>query len=139
MAYRIRILPEHDLAYFRYSGTASIDDYLAVVDQYPRHPDFRLGQKNLVDLTRLEDIERDYARILELQARIAGFVQSTQNDIFSVIVAPSAIAQEASQIVLRSWEELNARVVRRMVRNMEEAAVLLGISPAALAPLFEED
>ncbi len=136
MAYLIRIFPEHDLAYIRYSGMASLDDYISVVEEYPRHPDFRLGQKNLIDLTHLEGIERDYTRIMALQAKIAEYATRAPSEIMSVVVAPTPVAREATQIVFRSWQDLDSPILRRVVPSMEEACDLLGIEEETLEGLL---
>ncbi len=136
LAHLLRIFPGHDLVYIRYSGMATLDDYIAVVEEYPRHPDFRLGQKHLIDLSHLGGIERDYTRIMALQAKIAEFASRTPSEIMSVVVAPTPVALEATQIVFRSWQDLDTPVVRRVVPSMAEACGLLGIGEEELAGLL---
>ncbi len=138
MAGYFRIFPEHNLVYVRYSGAASIADYISVVDGYTAHPDFNAHHKNLIDLCSLESFERDYAAVFALQARTAEYAMAAQADILSIMVAPSTIAMEAAQLILRSWEGLDSPVVRRIVPSMDEAATLLGIGNDTLDDLLAQ-
>ena len=133
-----KIFPEHNLVYVRYWGRASIADYLSVVVGYTSHPDFNPNRKILVDLTGLTDIERDYAAIMQLQAKIAEYAMHTPDDILSVVVAPSPVALEAAKLVFQSWESLDSPVVRRIAPNMQEAAGFLGIGHEALDGILSE-
>ncbi len=138
MAGYFKIFPELNLVYMRYSGAASIADYISIVDGYTSHPDYDLHRKFLVDLRSLENFERDYTAALALQARIAEYTHSAQADILSVMVAPSPVAMEAAKLVSRSWEGIDSPVVRRIVPSMEEAATLLGIGTATLDELLSQ-
>ncbi len=138
MAGYFKIFPELNLVYMRYSGAASIADYISIVDGYTSHPDYDLHRKFLVDLRSLENFERDYAAALALQARIAEYTHSAQADILSVMVAPSPVAMEAAKLVSRSWEGIDSPVVRRIVPSMDEAATLLGIDTATLDALLSQ-
>ncbi len=138
MAGYFRIFPEHNLVYVRYSGSASIADYVAVIDGYTSHPDYDPHRKNLVDLRFLENFERDYTAALALQARIAEYALSARADILSIMVAPSPVALEAAKLITRSWEGIDTPVVRRIVPTMDEAATLLGIDIKTLDGLLEQ-
>ncbi len=138
MAGLFRIFPEHNLVYVRYSGLATIADYISVVQEYPRHPDFDLHRTNLIDLRFLEDFERDYASVLKLQAHTAEYALSARADILSITVAPSQVAQEAAKLIARSWEGLETPVVRRIVPTMEEASTLIGINIETLEGLIKQ-
>ncbi len=138
MAGLFRIFPEHNLVYVRYSGLATIADYMKVVQEYPRHPDFDLHRINLIDLRFLEDFERDYASVLKLQAHTAEFALSARADILSITVAPTPVAQEVSKLVMRSWEGLDTPVVRRIVPTMEEASTLIGMDIETLEALIRQ-
>lgn len=138
MAGFFRIFPDHNLVYVRYSGAASIADYVSVVDGYTEHPEYDPHHKNLVDLRFLDDFERDYTAALGLQARIAEYAMTARADILSIMVAPSPVAMEVAALIMRSWEQIDTPVVRRMVPSMQEAAPLLGISEATLEGLLKQ-
>ncbi len=138
MAGLFRIFPEHNLVYVRYSGMATIADYMTVVRDYPRHPDYDPHRINLIDLRFLEDFERDYAGVLKLQAKTAEYALTARADILSITVAPSPVAQEVSKLIMRSWEGLDTPVVRRIVPTMEEASTLIGIDMETLDGLIRQ-
>ncbi len=138
MASFYRIIPEHNLVYVRYSGTVTIDDYLAVVEGVRNHPDFQIQFKQLIDLTHLTNIKRDYIKVMLAQARIAELVAKSTSDILSVVVAPTPIAMEAASMVIRSWDKLDTPVVRRIVSDMSEAEALLGCKQGTLPELLKQ-
>ncbi len=138
MAGLFRIFPEHNLVYVRYYGTATIADYMKVVSEYPRHPDYDPHRINLIDLRYLKDFERDYTEVLKLQAKTAEYALTARADILSITVAPTPVAQEASKLVMRSWEGLDTPVVRRIVPTMEEAGTLIGIDIETLESLIRQ-
>ena len=133
-----RILPEHSLVYARYSGEVTIDDYLGVVEGVQNHPDFRIEFKHLIDLMDLTEIKLDYVKVMKAQAQIAGLVANATSDILSVVVAPTPIALQAAKMVLRSWDDLDTPVVRRIVSNLTQAAVLLGLPKNTLLDLQKQ-
>ncbi len=138
MASFYRIIPEHNLVYVRYSGTVTIDDYLAVVEGVRNHPDFQIQFKQLIDLRHLTNIKRDYIKVMLAQARIAELVAKSTSDILSVVVAPTPIAMEAASMVIRSWDKLDTPVVRRIVSDMSEAEALLGCKQGTLPELLKQ-
>ena len=138
MAGYFRIFPDHNLVYVRYSGAASIADYVAVIDGYTNHADYDPHRKNLVDLRALDSFERDYTAALALQARIAEYALTAQADILSVMVAPSPVALEVAKLITRSWEGIDSPVIRRIVPSMNEAATLLGIGQDTLDGLLKQ-
>jgi hypothetical protein len=138
MAWDIRIYPELDLAWVRYHGDVTDADYRAVVAAYPEHPDFRLGQRMLVDLRDMRSLKFRHLLVIALQARIADYAMRSPNEILQVIVAPSSLAMKATSTVLRSWRGLSTPVVRRVVGELDEAATILGIDEAKLHRIGRE-
>ena len=133
-----RIFPDHNLVYVRYFGIATIADYISVVEGYTKHPDYDVTRKNLVDLSQLQDVERDYTAIMKLQARIAEFAVGSPSDILSVVIANSQIGREAAQLVFKSWENIDTPVVRRIAPDLETAASLLGMKKTVLTDLVSQ-
>jgi len=132
------VLPEQSLVYARYSGAITIEDYLYVVEGVMKHPDFRIEFKHLIDLMDLTEIKLEYVKVMKAQAQIAGLVANAKSDILSVVVAPTPIALEAAKMVLRSWDSLDTPVIRRIVSNLTEAAVLLGLPKNTLPNLIKQ-
>ena len=138
MASYFCVLPEQSLVYARYSGAITIEDYLYVVEGVMKHPDFRIEFKHLIDLMDLTEIKLEYVKVMKAQAQIAGLVANAKSDILSVVVAPTPIALEAAKMVLRSWDSLDTPVIRRIVSNLTEAAVLLGLPKNTLPNLIKQ-
>ncbi len=138
MASFFRVLPEQSLVYARYSGAITIDDYLYVVEGVMKHPDFRIEFKHLIDLTNLTEINLEYVKVMKAQARIAGMVADSNSDILSVVVAPTPVALAAAKMVLRSWDNLDTPVVRRIVTDLSEAATLLGLRKNSMPKLLRQ-
>ena len=64
----VRILPKRGLVYVRYEGGISVPETAEAFGAYMQHPDMRPGQKQLIDLTRVTDWDRDFAGLMRLQA-----------------------------------------------------------------------
>ncbi len=133
-----KFFPERSLIYMRYSGVVTIDDYVSVVEGVTGHPRFSVEYKHLVDLTHLRKVKRDYFRLMLMQARIIDVVARARSDILSVIVAPTDEAMAAAKMILRSWDDLETPVVRRVIPEMSQAASLLGLEAAELGGLIAE-
>lgn len=137
MAYSLDIFLEHDLLWVRYFGSVTDADYRAVVREYPAHPDHELGQRIVIDLRDMTSLKLRHLALILLQAKIADYAMKSPREIVEVIIAPSRPAKRATQAVLRSWRGLETPVVRRMVESADEAAQILGISPAEFHALGE--
>lgn len=133
-----RISPEHHLIFSRYFGTVVIEDYIDIVEGVISHPDFDIHQKHLIDLTHLEKLKRNYLKMMMIQARLADLVAQSRSDILHVIVAPNPVAIDAAKTVLKSWDRLETKVIGRVVRNLDEAATLLGLSEKQIYSLKDE-
>jgi len=68
--------------------------------------------------------------------QIAEYATRAPSEIMSVVVAPTPVAREATQIVFRSWQDLDSPILRRVVPSMEEACDLLGIEEETLEGLL---
>lgn len=114
------ILEEAGLVYVRYEGFARIAETMAAFQSYLEDPGFRPGQKQLVDLSRVTGWERDYAALLEIQAKKAeGFLRGPETIL--VYYAPNPAAREMANVVQRSWEDLDAIVA--VVQDSEAGAL----------------
>lgn len=125
MPLSFRIIPERGLLVVEYAGFSTIKELKDASAAYVAHPDYALGQKQLVDLTRVTGFEKDYVGFMEIQAakteRLAGAgVQS-----LVVYVAPNSLAQEVATLFTRTWEP-TGDVVAMVQRTQAEALALLG-------------
>ena len=109
MAISFRIFPAKGLVYVRYSGFATLDEGFAAFGQYAHHPDFRPGQKQLVDLAEITGMEKDYVKLFALQAKKAEiFMGSGGAQTLIVYHAPTPLSYALAQQVLKSWEPTTA-------------------------------
>ena len=135
MALTFRIFPERGLVVARYSGVARIDDTMRVFAEYAAHPDFAPGQKQLVDLTDVTAYEKDYVRIMEMQARKADHMNAPGAQSLVVYLAPTPAAQEMTALIMRSWEDVDA-IVPVIQHTEAEALAILGQPETTLTALY---
>jgi hypothetical protein len=119
------ILPERGLVVVRYSGYAAIEDTVAATKAYLIHPDYAVGQKQLVDMSQITSYEKDYVQFMNMQATKAErFVRSGVQSLV-VYIAPTPISQDVSGMFIRSWADVDA-VVPLVQHSESEALALLG-------------
>lgn len=135
MPYSIHVFPGDDLAWIRYFGVVTDTDYQGVVRDYPQHPDFRLGQRMIVDLSDMTALKFRHLLVIALQARIADYAMASPNEILQVIIAPNPVGLRAAAAVMRSWRGIKTPVVRRVVRDHDEAGQIMGLDAARLAEM----
>lgn len=119
------ILPERGLVFVRYTGFAWLDESFEAFGRYAAHPDFRPGQKQLVDLSGVTGVETDYVRLFALQARKADEFVGNGTQTLLVYYAPNPIAMELAESAVRSWEPSGA-VIPLIQVDEHEALKLLG-------------
>ncbi|MFD2856475.1 hypothetical protein ACFSZS_19270 [Seohaeicola zhoushanensis] len=100
------------------------------------HPDFRPGQKQLVDLSRVTGFERDYTKLFSLQALKAEAFVTGAGQTLVVYYAPSEAAQRMCQLVTRSWADLPS-VIALVQQEEAEVLALLGQRESSIAELLE--
>lgn len=125
MPVTFRILPERGLVVVWYAGHATIDETWEATRAYISHPDYAIGQKQIIDLSRIESFERDYVRFMNMQATKAERLAAAPVQSLAVYVAPTAISREVSEMFVRSWEVVEA-VVPLVQHNEADALALLG-------------
>lgn len=125
MSVRYRIFPEHGLVFVVYEGFALFADTAEAFGHFMQNPDFRPGLKQLVDVSRVTGYEKDYQKLLALQARKAeAFVDGPQS--LMVYYAPTQAGLELARLASRSWEELGV-VVPVVQRTEADALTVLGL------------
>ncbi|MBU2962184.1 hypothetical protein KO516_15460 [Citreicella sp. C3M06] len=136
MSIDFHILADRGLVYVRYEGFALIDDTMKAFGRYMQHPQARPGQKQFVDLSGVTGYERDFTRLMAIQARKADQFGSGGTQTLMVYYAPSRLGLELAQLVLRSWEGFDA-VVALIQQSEQEALSLLGLPETCVADLLE--
>ncbi len=135
MAISVRILPDLGLVYIRYSGRMTLAETGAAFADYMAHPEFRPGQKQLVDFTEISEWERDLPKLMELQARKAEAFHDPHHSTMVVAVAPSAETRKLADLVSRSWDAVDG-VVYLVAESHDHALDLLGVRSDTLTELF---
>lgn len=136
MSVTFQILPRRGLVYVRYEGFARLADSFAAFGQYAAHPDRRPGQKQLVDLAGLTGLEKDYAKLFELQAKKAEVFLAGEAQTLLVYHAPNELSYGMARMILRSWEPI--RSVIPLIQQTEAGALeLLGQPETSFAEMLE--
>ena len=126
MPVSFRILPERGLVYVRYTGRAAVADSTTAFAQYAAHPDFAPGQKQLVDLSGVTDMERDFPALMAHQAQKAAAFMPAGAQALMVYFAPTEIAQRMARTILRSWDGIDA-VAAVLTEDEAQALSILGL------------
>lgn len=120
-----KIVASRGLTVVRMAGLVTIDEIQAATDAYVAHPDYKAGQKQLVDLSRITAFEKDYARFIMLQAAKAGRFTQSRTQTLCVYYAPTDTAWDLGLTFMRSWQDVDA-VVPMIHRDEAESLALLG-------------
>ncbi|EAR49517.1 hypothetical protein OG2516_03023 [Oceanicola granulosus HTCC2516] len=125
------------IVYVRYSGFAWLDDSFAAFARYAQHPDYRPGQRQLVDLSGVAGFENDYAKLLALQARKADNFTGHESQTLLVYYAPTRVAYDMAMLIRRSWEGVEGMVIR-VAETERQVLELLGQPEESIADLMEK-
>lgn len=136
MPVRFHVLPGRGLVYIRYEGHARAAESLAAFAEYMRHPDCRPGQKQLVDLGGVTSFDRDFAKLLELQARKADVFVAEGVQSLIVYHAPDELTFSMARLIERSWEPFPG-VVALVQQNEADSLALLGQPEQSFADLLQ--
>lgn len=136
MPVSFRIFPERGPVFVRYAGFAKLDDTLAAFADYALHPNYKPGQKQLVDLSGITGYEKDFTKLMKIQAQKVDVFAAEGAETLMVYVAPTPLAKDLSRLVLRSWEPFDA-VVALVQEDEAHALELLGQPEHSLDALWE--
>lgn len=137
MPAEFHILPDHNLVYVQYSGLMLVEDSLKAFGAYAKHPDARPGQRHLIDLSRITDMERDFARVMQLQATKAADLAMRETETLMVYFANTPASLKAAALAKNGWSA--SQGVIAIVQETEEAALAaLGLAAASINALLDE-
>ena len=125
MPISFQVLKSRALVFVQYDGFARIDDAMTAFADYARHPDCRPGQKQLVDLSKVTGVEKDFTKLMELQAQKADVFMNGSAETLIVYYAPTNKGRAIAQMILRSWEPFN-NVVPIVLDDETESLAVLG-------------
>ena len=136
MAIDFKILPERGLVYIRYQGVITFSETAEAFGAYMQHPMMRPGQKQLVDLARVTDWERNFAGLLKLQAEKADAFIGSGHETHFVYYAPTERTRVLARIVLRSWEDVPG-VIPLLQETEADALHVLGQPESTIDALLQ--
>ena len=136
MSVSFRILRTHGLVYVRYEGRASLTDTTRALGDYLSHPDYRRGQKQLVDLSRLTGWDSDYVELMKVQALKAEAFVGGENATLLLYFAPTPLSFQLSKLALNSWDGLDS-IVARVQQSELGCLTLLGLAESSFDQLLE--
>lgn len=131
------ILNDQNCVYVRCQGMITVSETMEAFQDYASRPDFRPGQSQLIDLSDVTDYERDFTKIMSLQAQQADVYLSSDTPIYLIFIAPNSLTQSMAMSSLRSWRNLPG-VVPMVLSDLDEAVEVLsanGLSPTKLRAL----
>ena len=129
------ILTELNLVYVRYTGVMLVDDSLEAFGAYARHPDAHPGQRHLIDLSRITDMERDFTRVMQLQAYKGEELAHRGPDTIMVYLATTPISRRAATLAKNGWTDVQGVIC--LVQDTEETALeALGLSYGSVEALM---
>ncbi len=136
MSVSFRIFPRRGLVYVRCEGVVRVPETMAALEDYFRHPEFRPGQRQLVDLAPVTGIDVDFVDLMKLQARKAEAFYGGRSDTLVVYHVPTSLPLEMVRMVNQSWEGIDGVVVALM-QTEEDALAALGQPEGSFAELME--
>ncbi|WP_372675101.1 hypothetical protein [Aquicoccus sp.] len=135
MPLTFRILPDMALVYVCYSGAICPRDTMRVFNEYMSHPDFRPGQKQLVDLRQVIKIAFDYPELVKMQAKKAEGIYLPGAPTLMAYLTGSADTMRAARAIQRSWDG-TSDVIARIFTDEADALGFLGLPQTELQALL---
>lgn len=136
MSVRFHIFPDKQMVFVRYHGVATVQASAAAFASYMQHPDFRPGQKQLVDLSGLTGMEPRFPELLQLQASKAEAFVTEVGETLVVYHAPSIVTLKMARLIERSWESIPG-VVIVVVQDEEAALEIMGLRETSFEALSD--
>ncbi len=128
------IYPNRGLVVVAYSGRAEIDETARVFAEFAQHPDAAPGQKHLLDLSRVTEVENDMPRLMALQAQKAGEMALPIFPAMLVYYCPTPVSRRMAEMVYKSWDGVGGPTVA-MIEDEAEALALVGCTETRIADL----
>lgn len=134
MPLTFRIYPSRNLVFVAYDGMMSIEETRRGLADYQAHPDFHPSQNHLLDLSLVTGWERDFPRIMAMQAEAVDMFPPGTKPPYLVYYAPTTIGQDAAMACIRSWDE-GSVIVPRLTTREADALHILGHDAGSFAEI----
>lgn len=135
MPISFQVLKSRALVFVQYQGIAGIDEAMKAFADYAKHPDCQPGQKQLVDLSKVKGVEKDFIKLMELQAQKADVFMKGSAETLIVYFAPTVEGRTIAEMILRSWEPFN-NVVPIVIDDEAESLAILGQKETSFSELL---
>lgn len=136
MPVKFSVLPDHNLVLVTFSGMVTLAETTEAFDRYSSHPDARPGQSHLVDLSAVTEYERDFTKIMALQAHQVDVFLKADAPIYLIFVAPTELTRTMAMAAVRSWQNLPG-VIPLVLTSLDEARAVLSLEKRDLEPYSE--
>ncbi|MBV7410002.1 hypothetical protein [Maritimibacter sp. DP1N21-5] len=119
-----RILPGQGIVYVEYRGKATLSEAKSLLNQYSTDPERRMGQRQLIDLSRITDWEKDFLGLMKYQADSAARIFSPHGTMMMVIYAPTGPGKDLGRHLVQTWSAVSGAVVTLQVSESAALSVL---------------
>lgn len=137
MPVTVQIIAEHNLVYVKYTGPMKVSETAAALTEFSKHPFAGPGLRHLVDLTELTDLDRDYAKFMELQAKKVETMAGHGIETFMVYYATTPIGLHAASLGKNGWTP-ESGVVAIVLEDEEHALHALGLPYDSIAIMLDK-
>ncbi|SPF80767.1 hypothetical protein [Pseudoprimorskyibacter insulae] len=133
-----KIIPQQGVVFVRYSGFARMEETGRALGQYLQDPSYVPGQKQLVDLSEVTEVEHNFPQLMEMQARKLDIFLSDKGQTLIAYHAPNDISLGMSEMILKSWDGISG-IVARVFRTEEDCLQFLGVDAVTFTALVDAD
>jgi hypothetical protein len=133
----VQIIPEHNLVYVRYTGEMRVTETAEALTEFAKHPLAGPGLRHLVDLTRITDIDRDYAKFMEIQAKKVETMAGHGIETFMVYYANTPVGLHAANLGKNGWTP-ESGVVAIVLEDEDHALHALGLPYDSIAVMLDK-
>lgn len=118
------ILPAHGIVCVEYHGTATLADATSLMRQYVADPARMPGQRQLIDLSRIDDWEKDFVGLMQYQAQAVADVFAPHDGMMMVIFANTPPGVSLGQTFVQTWSAVDGALVSLQTTEAEALSVL---------------
>lgn len=137
MPITVQIISEHNLVYVRYTGAMLVSETAAALTEFAKHPLAGPGLRHLVDLTRLTELDRDYAKFMEIQAKKVETMAGHGIETFMVYYANTPLGLQAAKMGKNGWTP-ESGVVAIVLEDEDHALHALGLPYDSIATMLDK-
>ncbi|MEM8576275.1 MAG: hypothetical protein AAGF60_00340 [Pseudomonadota bacterium] len=136
MPVTFEILPRRGLVVGRFTGLITVPDTSAATAAYEAHPDFSVGQKQLIDMSGVSGHQIEPVSFMQMQATKADRYTDRRMQALVVYYAPTPEAHALATMYAKSWDPVDA-VVALIQPDEARALGLLGQSETSIEALLQ--